>query len=29
MSDIVSNGYLKDKNGKVMEIVDKAAKVAR
>ena len=26
MSDMVSNGYLKDKNGKVMEIVDKAAR---
>ena len=26
MSDLVSNGYLKDKNGKVMEIVDKAAR---
>ena len=26
MSDLVSNGYLKDKNGNVMEIVDKAAR---
>lgn len=26
MSDMVSNGYLKDKNGNVMEIVDKAAR---